>query len=144
MLLFKPHCRLLLTQFMYSACLQKNTDQLPPRSPGLPPPVCHRSAARAPSLTCCPAGSAHFRSRLGNKMTTDTEEKTSPRRLRFTRAHLESKDLSMRFSLPLCVWVSGISPCSLETASEDFHHLGVGPSQECFHTSTLHRSPRAA
>ena len=41
-----------------------------------------------------------------------------PHRVRFTRALLESKDLSMRFSLPLCVWVSGISPCSLETASE--------------------------
>ena len=39
-------------------------------------------------------------------------------RLRFTRALLESKDLSMRFSLPLCVWVSGIGPCSVETASE--------------------------
>ena len=44
--------------------------------------------------------------------------KNIPHRVRFTRALLESKDLSMRFSLPLCVWVSGISPCSLETASE--------------------------
>ena len=44
--------------------------------------------------------------------------KNIPDRVRFTRALLESKDLSMRFSLPLCVWVSGISPCSLETASE--------------------------
>ena len=41
-----------------------------------------------------------------------------PHRVRFTRALLESKDLSMRFSLPLCVWVSGIGPCSVETASE--------------------------
>ena len=39
-------------------------------------------------------------------------------RLRFTRALLESKDLSMWFSLPLCVWVSGLSPFSVETASE--------------------------
>ncbi len=44
--------------------------------------------------------------------------KNIPHRLRFTRALLESKDLSMRFSLPLCVWVSGIGPCSVETASE--------------------------
>ena len=43
--------------------------------------------------------------------------KNIPHRLRFTRALLESKDLSMRFSLPLCVWVSGIGPCSVETAS---------------------------
>ena len=45
-------------------------------------------------------------------------KKNVPDRVRFTRALLESKDLSMRFSLSLCVWVSGISPCSLETASE--------------------------
>ena len=38
--------------------------------------------------------------------------------MRFTRALLESKDLSMWFSLPLCVWVSGLSPFSVETASE--------------------------
>ena len=46
------------------------------------------------------------------------EVKNVPDRVRFTRALLEGKDLSMWFCLPVCVWVSGLSPSSLETAPE--------------------------
>ena len=38
------------------------------------------------------------------------ESDTTEHRERFTRALLESKDLSMRFSLPLCVWAPGSAP----------------------------------
>ena len=44
--------------------------------------------------------------------------KNVPDRVRFTRALLEGKDLSMWFCLPLCVWVSGLGPSSVETAPE--------------------------
>ena len=46
------------------------------------------------------------------------EAKNVPYRLRFTRALPESKGLSMWFCLPLCLWVSGLGPSSMETAPE--------------------------
>ena len=39
-------------------------------------------------------------------------------RVRFTRALLESKDLYTWFCLPMCMWVSGLGPSSVETAPE--------------------------
>ena len=44
--------------------------------------------------------------------------KNVPVRVRFTRVILGSKDLSMWSCLPLCVWVSGLSPSSVETTPE--------------------------
>ena len=44
--------------------------------------------------------------------------KKFPDRVRFTRALLQSKDLSMWFCLPLCVWISGLGPSSVEIAPE--------------------------
>ena len=41
-----------------------------------------------------------------------------PHRLRFTRVLLWSKDLSMWFCLPLCVWLSGLNTNSNEIGPE--------------------------
>ena len=44
--------------------------------------------------------------------------KNVPDRVRFIRALLESKDLYTWFCLPMCMWVSGLGPSSVETAPE--------------------------
>ena len=44
--------------------------------------------------------------------------KNVPDRVRFTRVLLQSKDWSMWFCLPLCVWVPGLGPSSVETSHE--------------------------
>ena len=72
--------------------------------------------------------------------------KNVPDRVRFTRALLEGKDLSMWFCLPLCMWVSGLSPSSEETAPEKrsprtaFPQAGKRSSQQVGQASHLRAS----
>ena len=72
--------------------------------------------------------------------------KNVPDRVRFTRALLEGKDLSMWFCLPLCVWVSGLGPSSEETAPEKrsprtaFPQAGKRSSQQVGQASHLRAS----
>ena len=69
-----------------------------------------------------------------------------PHILRLTRVLLQSKDLSMWFCLPLCVWVSGLSSNSVEIAPEKrsprttFPPGGKRSSQEAEQASLLRAS----
>ena len=69
--------------------------------------------------------------------------KNVPDRVRFTRALLEGKDLSMWFCLPLCVWVSGLGSNSVEIDPEKrsprttFPPGGKWSSQEAEQASLL-------
>ena len=69
-----------------------------------------------------------------------------PHILRLTRVLLQSKDLSMWFCLPLCVWVSGLGSNSVEIAPEKrsprttFPPGGKRSSQEAEQASLLRAS----
>ena len=69
-----------------------------------------------------------------------------PHILRLTRVLLQSKDLSMWFCLPLCMWVSGLGSNSVEIAPEKrsprttFPPGGKRSSQEAEQASLLRAS----
>ena len=54
--------------------------------------------------------------------------KKVPDRVRFTRAILKSKGLSMWSCLPLCLWVSRLGPSSVETPPEKISSRSAFPS----------------
>ena len=54
--------------------------------------------------------------------------KKDPDRVRFIRAILKSKGLSMWSCLPLCLWVSRLGPSSVETTPEKISSRSTFPS----------------